>query len=102
MAILATAFTIRAEIASTQCMTSSISRISDTFLQVGYKKDSATRNSANSQLLPNTQGFLFESLFIAHMHYNVSAENVLPAKKVLSETFWPKMVSQNEYYTGAT
>lgn len=101
-AILATAFAIRAGIAAPSRVASSISRLNDLFLDIGYKDNSATGDSPNTQLSPNTQGFLFESLFLAHLKYNVSAEVVLPAIKILSETFWPKMVTQNEYYTGAS
>ncbi|KAJ5618316.1 hypothetical protein N7528_006959 [Penicillium herquei] len=102
IAILATAFTIRAGIASSEQVSTSIDRLGDVFLNIGYKDNSVTGNSPTTQLSPNTQGFLFESLFIAHLKYNASAESVLPAIKILSETFWPKMVSQNEYYTGAS
>ncbi|KAJ5732287.1 hypothetical protein N7493_003768 [Penicillium malachiteum] len=101
-AILATAFTIRAGIASPAQVATSINRLSDVFLDIGYKDNSLTGNSPTTQLSPNTQGFLFESLFIAHLKYNVSAESVLPTILTLSETFWSKMVSQNEYYTGAS
>ncbi|KAJ5274082.1 hypothetical protein N7478_009207 [Penicillium angulare] len=101
-AILATAFTIRGGIASPERVATSISRLSDVFLNIGYKDNSATGNSPNTQLSPNTQGFLFESLFLAHMKYNATIESVLPAIQVLAETFWPKMVTQNEYYTGAS
>ncbi|KAJ5729584.1 uncharacterized protein N7483_004092 [Penicillium malachiteum] len=101
-AILATAFTIRAGIASPEQVETSIGRLSDVFLDIGYKYNSVTGDSVNTQLSPTTQGFLFESLFIAHLKYNVSAESVLPAIKILSKTLWPKMVTQNEYYTGAS
>ncbi|KAJ5703137.1 hypothetical protein N7488_010685 [Penicillium malachiteum] len=101
-AILATAFTIRAGIASPKQVSTSINRLGDVFLDIGYKDNSITGNSATTQLPPNTQGFLFEECFIAHFKYNVSAETVFPAIKTLSKTFWPKMVSQNEYYTGAS
>ncbi|KAJ5833355.1 hypothetical protein N7474_001666 [Penicillium riverlandense] len=100
-AILATAFTIRAGIASPSRIASSIARLSDVFLKIGYKDNSAASDASSTQLSPNTQGFLFESLFIAHLQYNVSAEAVLPAIRNLSEVFWPKMVTQNEYFTGA-
>ena len=101
-AIMATAFTIRAGMASSDRVASSIARLSDVFLDIGYKDNSAAANSASTQLSPNTQGFLFESLFLAHTKYNVSADVVVPAIQNLSEVFWPKMVTQNEYYTGAS
>lgn len=101
-AILATAFTIRAGIATSDRVASSVARLSDTFLSIGYKDNSATSNAASTQLSPNTQGFLLESLFIAHIQYGVSASEVLPAIRNLSEVFWPKMVTQKEYSTGAS
>lgn len=101
-AIMATAFTIRAGMASSDRVASSIARLSDVFLGIGYKDNSAAANSASTQLSPNTQGFLFESLFLAHTKYDVSADVVVPAIQDLSEVFWPKMVTQNEYYTGAS
>ncbi|KAJ5128311.1 hypothetical protein N7448_002029 [Penicillium atrosanguineum] len=101
-AIMATAFTIRAGIASSDRVTSSIARLSDVFLAIGYKDSSAASNSASTQLSPNTQGFLLESLFLAYTKYNVSVDVVIPAIQNLSEVFWPKMVTQNEYFTGAS
>lgn len=101
-AILATAFTIRAGIASPDHVASSVARLSDTFLSIGYKDNSAASNAASTQLSPNTQGFLLESLFLAHTEYGVSASEVLPAIRNLSEDFWPKMITQKEYSTGAS
>lgn len=100
--MLATAFTIRGGVASADRVASSIQRLSDLFLDIGYKDNSITADGPTTQLSPNTQGFLFESLFIAHMKYNTSADVVLPAIKTLAEVFWPKMSTQNEYYTGAS
>lgn len=100
--ILATAFTIRGGVASADRVATSIKRLSDVFLDIGYKDNSITANGPTTQLSPNTQGFLFESLFIAHLKYNVSAETVLPVIQTLAEVFWPKMSTQNEYYTGAS
>lgn len=101
-AILATAFAIRAGVASLDRVASSVSRLSDVFLSIGYKDNSAAANTANTQLSPNTQGFLFESLFLAHIQHGVSASIVLPAIRNLSEVFWPKMVTQKKYFTGAS
>ncbi|CAI7634564.1 unnamed protein product [Penicillium pancosmium] len=101
-AILATAFTIRAGIASPDHVARSVARLSDTFLSIGYKDNSAASNAASTQLSPNTQGFLLESLFLAHTKYGTSASEVLPAIRNLSEVFWPKMVTQKEYSTGAS
>ena len=101
-AILATAFTIRAGIASPKQAASGIERLADVFYQIGYKDNSAVGNSSTTQLSPNTQGFLFEALFLANLQQGVPAATVAPAVRNLAEVFWPKMATQNEYYTGAS
>lgn len=101
-AILATAFAIRGGIANMDKVAKTIARLPDSFLKIGYKDNSAAGNGAGTQLSPNTQGFLFEALFEAHLKYNVSTEVVLPAIRNLGEVFWPKMVTENTLYTGTT
>ena len=101
-AILATAFPIQAGIASVDQATRSIHSLADSLLQIGYKDTSAASNDGSTQLSPNTQGFLLESLFQAHLQLRVPAQTVLPAIRNLTERFWPKMVTQNQFYTGAS
>lgn len=72
------------------------------FLDIGYKDSSATPSTNSSQLSPNTQGFLLEALFLAHLNQVVSADVVVPAITNLLDVFWPKMLNQNQYFTGAT
>jgi hypothetical protein len=100
--ILATAFTIRAGIANSSQATSSIQSLSSLFYQIGYKDSTAIGNSATTQLSPNVQGFLLESLFIAYTQLNVTADVIVPVLKNLLDVYWPKMLNQNEYYTGAS
>ncbi|KUJ15991.1 Six-hairpin glycosidase, partial [Mollisia scopiformis] len=99
--ILATAFTIRAGIANSSQATSSIQSLNSLFYLIGYKDSTAIGNSATTQLSPNVQGFLLESLFLAYTQLNVIADVVVPALQNLLDTYWPKMLNQNEYYTGA-
>lgn len=66
-AILATAFTIRSGITNTEKATKSIARLPDSFLKIGYKDNSGASNDGTTQLSPNTQGFLLESLFEANL-----------------------------------
>ena len=101
-AILATTYTIRAGIASTLEATSGLQKLGDLFYQIGYKDSSRIGNAANTQLSPNVQGFLLEALFLAHTQLNVSSAIVLPILSNLLDVFWPRMLNQNEYYTGAT
>ncbi|KAG9242194.1 Six-hairpin glycosidase-like protein [Calycina marina] len=100
--ILATAFTIRAGIADTTKATTGILKLSDLFYQIGYKDSTRVSNGAYTQLSPNVQGFLLESLFLAHTKLDVPAAVVTPIIKTLVEVFWPKMVKQNQFYTGAS
>lgn len=100
--VLATAFTIRAGIANSSQATDSIESLSTLFYLIGYKDSTAIGNSATTQLSPNVQGFLLESLFLAYTQLNVSAEVIVPVLQNLLDVYWPKMVNQNEYYTGAS
>jgi hypothetical protein len=100
--VLATAFTIRSGIANGSQATSSIESLSTLFYLIGYKDSTAIGNGATTQLSPNVQGFLLESLFLAHTQLNVSADIIVPVLQNLLDVYWPKMLNQNEYYTGAS
>ncbi|TVY21365.1 hypothetical protein LARI1_G001456 [Lachnellula arida] len=100
--LLATAFTIRAGIANSSQATSAIQALSTLFYRIGYKDSTAVSNSATTQLSPNVQGFLLESLFRAYTQLNVSAEVVVPVLHNLLDVYWPRMLNQNEYFTGAS
>lgn len=98
--ILATSFTIRAGIANSSQATSSIQALSSLFYQIGYKDSTAIGNGPTTQLSPNVQGFLLESLFLAYTQSNVTADIIVPVLQNLFDVYWPKMLNQNEYYTG--
>ena len=98
---LATAFTIRAGIANASQATSSIENLSDLFYLIGYKDSTGVPNGSGTQLSPNVQGFLLESLFLAHSKLNVSANVIVPVVKNMLDVYWPVMVNQNQYFTGA-
>lgn len=100
--VLATAFTIQAGVATDQSTTGSIGALAGSLLEIGYKDTSAAANSGTTQLSPNTQGFLLEALFEAYLTLNISVDVVLPAITTLTSTYWPVMVNQNQYYTGAS
>jgi hypothetical protein len=100
--ILSAAFPIRAGIANATQASLSLQSLSDLFLRIGYKDSTQIPNDPQTQLSPNIQGFLLESLFLAHTTYNVSADIVVPVLKNLLDIYWPHMVNQDEYYTGST
>ncbi|TVY44287.1 hypothetical protein LSUB1_G001324 [Lachnellula subtilissima] len=100
--VLATAFTIRAGIANSSQATSAVQALDSLFYLIGYKDSTAVGNSATTQLSPNVQGFLLESLFLAYTQSNVTAEVVVPVLHNLLDVYWPRMLNQNEYFTGAS
>ena len=100
--ILSAAFPIRAGLANTTQATSAVKSLGDLFLNIGYKDSTVISNGATTQLSPNVQGFLLESLFMAHLDYEVPAKVVTPVLQNLLDVYWPKMVNQNEYYTGSS
>lgn len=100
--VLATAFTIRSGIANSSQATNSIQTLSSLFYEIGYKDSTGVDKSPTTQLSPNVQGFLLESLFIAHKQLNVTSDVITPVLKNLLDVFWPKMLNQNEYFTGAS
>lgn len=99
--VVATAFTIRSGITNSSQASSSIQALNSLFYLIGYKDTSITGNSLTTTLSPNTQGFLLESIFLAYTQLNVSADVVVPVLHNLLNVYWPKMLNQNEYYTGA-
>ena len=100
--ILSTAFPIRAGIANSTQARLSIQSLSDLFLQIGYKDSTEIADDPQTQLSPNVQGFLLEALFLAHTQLEVAASIIVPVLKNLLDVYWPHMVNQNQYYTGAS
>ena len=99
--VVATALTIRGGIANSSQASTSIEALSTLFYLIGYKDTELTGNSPTTTLSPNTQGFLLEALFIAYTRLEVSADVVAPVLQTLLDVYWPKMLNQNEYYSGA-
>ena len=93
------AFAIRAGVANTTQTALSVSKLPLLKYGVGYLTDSTTTGTSTTQLSPNILGFLLESLFIANTTLGIQTLDV--AKDIL-DIFWSKMVTQNEYYTGAS
>ncbi|KAK4550353.1 hypothetical protein LTR36_003320 [Oleoguttula mirabilis] len=97
--LTAIAFTILSGTANSTQASAMISRLPELRLGVGYKTNSGDADSGTTQLSPNTQGFLLEALFQAHRDLGV--QNLTVAKTLLDD-LWSKMVTQNEYYSGAS
>ncbi|KAI1329412.1 Six-hairpin glycosidase [Xylariaceae sp. FL0255] len=100
--ITATAFVIKSGIANATQAALSIAQLPNFLVNIGYKDTTSTASSNSTQLSPNTQGFLLESLFLAHLNLGINASTVTPAVKTMLTQFWPLMVTQNEYTTGAS
>ena len=100
--ILSAAFPIRAGIANATQADLAVKSLSDLYLKIGYKDSTQIADDPQTQLSPNVQGFLLESLFLAHTEYNVSADIIVPILKNLLDVYWPHMVNQDQYYTGAS
>jgi hypothetical protein len=101
--MLGIAFSIRSGIASADQATRSIAALDEQlFLDIGYKDASSAPDAASTQLSPNTQGFLLEALFLAHLNQGVTADAVVGPIRKLTEGFWPLMVTQDQYFTGAS
>ena len=93
------AFAIRAGVANATQAALSISKLPLLKYGVGYVSDTTVVRSNITQLSPNILGFLLESLFIANTTLGVQT---LDVAKDLLDNFWSQMVTQNEYYTGAS
>jgi hypothetical protein len=100
--VLSAAFPIRAGITNATQANLAIESLSDLFLKIGYKDSTEIPDDPQTQLSPNVQGFLLEALFLAHINYNVSASIVAPVLRNLLDVYWPHMVNQDQYYTGAS
>ncbi|KAI0155310.1 Six-hairpin glycosidase [Xylariaceae sp. FL1272] len=98
----AISFTIIAGIADADKATKSIQSLDNFLVIIGYKDLTSQASSSSTQLSPNTQGFLLDALFLAHINLGVSADIVLPAIDTMLNKFWSGMVNQNEYYTGTS
>ena len=89
---------IRAAIANASQAASSIAKLPELRLGVGYKDPSTVSNNSTTRMSQNTQGFLLNSLFISNQTYGTTLE---PANVLLS-TFWAQIVNQPQYYSWAS
>lgn len=97
--LTAIAFTILSGTANASQAASMVAKMPELRLGCRYKTGSGDVDSATYELSPNTQGFLLEALFKAHRDLRV--QSLMVAKSLL-DNFWSKMVTQNEYHSGAS
>ncbi|KAL3420653.1 RhaA is able to hydrolyze alpha-1 [Phlyctema vagabunda] len=93
------AFAIRAGISNATQTELSLAKLPLLKYGCGYINDDTVEKNNSTQLSPNIYGFVLESLFIANTTMGI--HNLGVAKDLL-DNFWSLMVTQNEYYTGAT
>ena len=97
--LTAIAWTILSGTANSSQAASMITKLPELRVGVGYKTDTSITPSSTLELSPNTQGFLLEALF--HAHRELGVQNLGVAKSLL-EDFWSQMVTQDQYYSGAS
>jgi hypothetical protein len=93
------AFTILSGVANKTQAASSIAQLPLLKHGVGYTIDSLTPKTPTTQLSPNLLGFLLHSLFYANCTLGIQT---LEVAKDLLDNFWSEMVTQNQYYSGAS
>ena len=97
--LTAIGWAILAGAANSSQVTSSFARLNELRCGIGYRTISSEACTADYQLSPNTNGFLLNALFKAQRDLGVG--NLTIARAQL-EDFWSAMVTQNEYYSGAS
>lgn len=94
-----TAWAILAGAPNSSQAASSIAKLDELRCGIGYKTASQEICDESYQLSPNTNGFLLDALFKAHRDLGVN--NLTVARTELDD-FWSAMVTQNQYYSGAS
>jgi hypothetical protein len=97
--LTAIGWAILAGAANTSQVTSSFAKLDELRCGIGYKTISSEACTDDYQLSPNTNGFLLNALFKAQRDLGVVN---LTIARTLLEDFWPAMLTQNEYYSGAS
>jgi hypothetical protein len=97
--LTAIGWAILAGAANTSQVTSSFAKLDELKCGIGYRTISSEACTEDYQLSPNTNGFLLNALFKAQRDLGV--RNLTIARSQL-EDFWPAMLTQNEYYSGAS
>ncbi|KAG8630089.1 hypothetical protein KVT40_001708 [Elsinoe batatas] len=92
------AFVLRANIANATQAASILDLLSQLQVGVGYKDSTLVNSSSETQLSANIAGFLLEAIFESHERFNTTLE---PARFLLG-TFWPKMIDDDRYRSGAS
>ncbi|KAF7194284.1 hypothetical protein HII31_04317 [Pseudocercospora fuligena] len=88
------AWSILSGAANSSQASSSLSHLSSLRLGCGYKSSSGDADSPTTQLSPNIAGFTLEALFKTKSSPNIT--------KSFLDDFWSNMVTQSEYYSGAS
>jgi hypothetical protein len=97
--LTAIGWAILAGAANTSQVTSSFAKLDELRCGIGYKTISSEACTDDYQLSPNTNGFLLNALFKAQRDLGVVNLTIV---RTLLEDFWPAMLTQNEYYSGAS
>lgn len=93
------AWAILSGAANSSQATSSIEKLEELRCGIGYRTLSSESCTPDYELSPNTNGFLLHALFKAQRDLGV--RNLTVAKTLLND-FWSSMVTQNEFYSGAS
>ncbi|KAI7113472.1 hypothetical protein KC343_g18935, partial [Hortaea werneckii] len=93
------AWTILSGTANSTQAASSIAKMEDLRLGVGYKSTSSEADDDEVELSANILGFVLDALFYAHHTLGVDS---LGTAKGLLDDYWSSMVNQDEYRSGAS
>ncbi|KAI7277601.1 hypothetical protein KC345_g6513 [Hortaea werneckii] len=93
------AWTILSGTANSTQAASSIAKMEDLRLGVGYKSTSSETDGDEVELSANILGFVLDALFYAHHTLGVDS---LGVAKGLLDDYWSSMVNQDEYRSGAS
>ncbi|GAB1734037.1 hypothetical protein NU195Hw_g7635t1 [Hortaea werneckii] len=93
------AWTIISGTANSTQAASSIAKMEDLRLGVGYKSTSSEADGDEVELSANILGFVLDALFYAH--HNLGVDSLGVAKGLLDD-YWSSMVNQDEYRSGAS
>lgn len=105
--LTSTAFAILSNTAPLSRATSALAALAHLRLGIGYKPATTTNTTAAAtSLSPNHLGFLLEALFKTSAESAASAvippPQIATAISVLLDEFWPAMVTDDRYATGAS
>ncbi|KAI7155051.1 Six-hairpin glycosidase [Hortaea werneckii] len=93
------AWTMLSGTANSTQAASSVAKMEDLRLGVGYKSSSGEADGDEVELSANILGFVLDSLFYAHHILGVDS---LGVAKSLLDDYWSSMVNQDDYRSGAS